>query len=567
MKSKKASLLRIPFYIASILFLALVFGLSSQTLADTHYVDPNGSNTPPYTSWATAAHTIQPAIDAASSGDYVEVRPGTSDYVENITMKDGLQVSSDSGIPVIDGVVTFSGPFSSITTLDGFEIKNGGSNGCVYLHGTGTGIDSDTTITDCLIHGSSGPGIKIDGSDATTSPVIDNNTIYSNTEEGIYPVDAGSSSQDAVIRNNTIRDNTEAGVNIAGASYVTIGTNNLIHHNYAGIAFDTGTPGDPSSAPISIKGNKIYSNSYTGIFVKDAITGKVTISEENDIYSNYRGGISIQNSCELDIIRNKIRDNVRGGIHTGTDQANGVGFSGSTGSAVLTIKKNKVYSNGESSYGGGIDVRHASGTIYNNLVHHNFRGGIRFGDYITEIVHNTVADNGESGLGGGIIYDDLAGAVNAEPEGTLTDSPNFPPDPLIRNNISAFNVKTGLRVGNNPSGLTSCPGNPDRDDPNLGDKYRDYNLLYSNNGTGATDCGWDTGEYVRSCVEKNYGACGLTVTIPWTMLDPNDIMAAPSFVNREGDNYQLQGDSPAKNAGDDGTDLGAYGGSDPLVDW
>ena len=51
------------------------------------------------------------------------------------------------------------------------------------------------------------------------------------------------------------------------------------------------------------------------------------------------------------------------------------------------------------------------------------------------------------------------------------------------------------------------------------------------------------------------------------MLDPNDIMAAPSFVNREGDNYQLQGDSPAKNAGDDGTDLGAYGGSDPLVDW
>jgi hypothetical protein len=531
-----------------------------------HYAWWNSpSPTSPYTSWNTASHTIQAAIDAASTtGDTVTVRDGT--YNENITMKNGVDVLKETpgNVPDIvgdgtDAVVSFDGAFSNGCTLDGFDISGGGTYPGIYFHGTGAGIDNSTTIENCLVHGNSGPGIELDGTTATTAPIIDNNDIYLNSQEGIYIIDAGSASEDAVIQNNTIRENTLAGINIGGDSYITIGDNNDIYSNYAGIAFDTG---DPSTKPITIIGNSIYSNTTeSGIVIKDAVSNTETIAiTQNDINQNDCGGIQIRNSCMLDITKNKIRDNVRGGIHTGTDVASGGGFPASMGDAILTIRQNKVYENGASNYGGGIDVRHASGTIENNLVYKSHRGAIRFGwenetdPHITAIRNNTVVCPGEDGYGGGIVYDDLAGAVNDQPDGAL------PGQLVIRNNISAYNETAGLRVGSMPTGNTACPNNDDYDSG----KYRDYNLLYSNNGTGATDCGWLTGSYIRSCVNQNYGGCGLTDTWPWEMVNPNDIMADPKFVNMGSDDYHLQNDSLAKNAGDDGEDMGAYGGTYPI---
>ena len=58
------------------------------SLADTHYVSPHGNNTPPYTSWATAADSIQKGINASSSGDTIKVGEGT--YRETITMIPGI---------------------------------------------------------------------------------------------------------------------------------------------------------------------------------------------------------------------------------------------------------------------------------------------------------------------------------------------------------------------------------------------------------------------------------------------------------------------------------------------
>jgi hypothetical protein len=57
------------------------------------------------------------------------------------------------------------------------------------------------------------------------------------------------------------------------------------------------------------------------------------------------------------------------------------------------------------------------------------------------------------------------------------------------------------------------------------------------------------------------------------MAGPNDMIADPLFKDMGGDDYRLQrvsegdpNDSPAIGAGDDSSDMGAYGGSDPLVD-
>jgi parallel beta-helix repeat protein len=251
-------------------------------------------------------------------------------------------------------------------------------------------------------------------------------------------------------------------------------------------------------------GNNIHNNTYAGISVEDAVSN-VTITE-NSIHQNARGGISIQSACELEITRNDIHDNVRGGIHTGTEVENGGGFSGDVGSAILAISQNEVHHNGGSGYGGGIDVRHASGTIENNLVYQNRRGGIRFFYGITDVMNNTVADNGR----GGIIYDDLVGGVNDRPAGISLGGVN------VQYNISAYNQSAGLRVCFSQFEMYES---------------RDYNLLYSNNKAGETDCGLpDNPDFF--CIQAQYGGCGAYRGASGIELySTNDIIDDPLFTS------------------------------------
>ncbi len=55
----------------------LLISLASRASATIRYVDVNSFNsTPPYTNWATAANTIQQAIDVALAGDKIVVTNG-----------------------------------------------------------------------------------------------------------------------------------------------------------------------------------------------------------------------------------------------------------------------------------------------------------------------------------------------------------------------------------------------------------------------------------------------------------------------------------------------------------
>jgi hypothetical protein len=63
-----------------------VLAISAQTsLADYHYASHEGSNTYPYTSWATAAHLIQDAVDATSPHDTLYV--GSGEWYESIAVE------------------------------------------------------------------------------------------------------------------------------------------------------------------------------------------------------------------------------------------------------------------------------------------------------------------------------------------------------------------------------------------------------------------------------------------------------------------------------------------------
>ena len=60
----------------------IILVAASTALADYHYASHEGSNTYPYTSWATGAHLIQDAVDVAEGGDTVYV--GSGDYYQRI---------------------------------------------------------------------------------------------------------------------------------------------------------------------------------------------------------------------------------------------------------------------------------------------------------------------------------------------------------------------------------------------------------------------------------------------------------------------------------------------------
>jgi hypothetical protein len=67
-----------------IFLLVLTYAINLTTLAEVRFVSKTGSSTPPYTSWATAADSIQKCINFSQSGDTIYVANGT--YKEYIRM-------------------------------------------------------------------------------------------------------------------------------------------------------------------------------------------------------------------------------------------------------------------------------------------------------------------------------------------------------------------------------------------------------------------------------------------------------------------------------------------------
>ncbi|MBL1215059.1 MAG: hypothetical protein HND52_16975 [Ignavibacteriae bacterium] len=70
-----------------IFLLTLTYTINLTTNAEVRFVSKTGSSTPPYTSWATAADSIQKCIDISSFGDTIFVGEGT--YREFVRLNEG----------------------------------------------------------------------------------------------------------------------------------------------------------------------------------------------------------------------------------------------------------------------------------------------------------------------------------------------------------------------------------------------------------------------------------------------------------------------------------------------
>lgn len=314
---------------------------------------------------------------------------------------------------------------------------------------------------------------------------------------------------------------------------------------------------NPSSKPdLRIENNNIYKNGFGGLILEDV--GMYGVISGNHIHQNNLAGILVAASTHEDttkrltISNNEIDRNLRAGIHTGGTSFSGFVFSGTAGSATLAISGNKVHHNGRGNQGAGIDVRHASGPIENNLIYKNNTAGIRYGNFVRPINHNTVVGNGVSGKGAGIVFDDpdLQPAPPAPPDPINRDPKGSPTTPVadIKNNILVSNKNAGVNAGTLWSGAATCPDH-------VG--HRQYNLYYRNNGATSTICTQSPPPFVA---RPQVAMCGFN-TGEW--------YCSHGFVNETNEDYHLLPTSRAKNAGDPAlpddvppppADLGAYGG-------
>ena len=172
--------------------LVLVFVLlvlpSSPAQAETYYVDDDNCPGPGAGTYADPFCSIQSGIDAASSGETVQVAAGT--YLENITMTSGVVIQgAGQGFSIIDGgasgsVVTAIG-VDSAATLDGFTISNG-----LELNGGGMYNEgSSPTVSNCTFSGNSALFIVSIGDGGgmynwNSSPTVTNCTFSGNEAGG-----------------------------------------------------------------------------------------------------------------------------------------------------------------------------------------------------------------------------------------------------------------------------------------------------------------------------------------------------------------------------------------------
>ena len=241
----------------------LIFNCSF-LIATVRYVSKTGLSIPPYTSWETAADSIQKCINICVFGDTIYVANGV--YEEQVVMVPGLSLigsgadscwidsrqlvtmQNDNTIDMKDSCLVKG--FYILSTID-FNYGNG-----IYATGQ-TGLITENKFSDAN-----------DGVVLWESNIKVYNNYFFNIRSGIDVFNSNS-----IVRKNIISMNVEGvdGINVQAFSsaYAPI-----IDSNYIDNVFDTGIFKLISSSP-TIKNNEIRVKYSTGIKLAQGGTAKV----------------------------------------------------------------------------------------------------------------------------------------------------------------------------------------------------------------------------------------------------------------------------------------------------
>jgi len=261
-----------------LLILSLLIFNSSLLIATVRYVSHSGSNTPPYTSWATAADSIMSAINISVFGDTIYVANET--YYERINMIDGLTLIGAGMDSCVIDTRGFTGTVWSIQTrnycvLEGFRIIS--SDG---FSSTGTAVfmqqSASTTVVKNKIESAS---IGIQHSNEKC--LIEQN-VMTNVDYGVYSSDyAGTPYAELIISQNSIQAANKC-LFLYSPNYVRI----LINNNFLS-AYENYSRGIEEYG-ISVDTVKIYNNLI--IVNNNSGGGIATLHNIYSIINNYITG-------------------------------------------------------------------------------------------------------------------------------------------------------------------------------------------------------------------------------------------------------------------------------------
>ncbi len=164
----------------------------------THYVAPGGGNQAPFTNWATAAHSISAAIDAADVLDTIIVSNGVYGVPFLGLLCNGLVITSVNGaaVTVITGggsehIIRAAAFRNEPTIIDGFTLTNAYSSG----DGAGAWITRNVLLRNCVITGcradENGGGVMLSGGGLVGNCDIIGNSA-GGSGGGIYMRDGGT---------------------------------------------------------------------------------------------------------------------------------------------------------------------------------------------------------------------------------------------------------------------------------------------------------------------------------------------------------------------------------------
>jgi len=256
--------------------------------------------------------TIGEAIEAASPGDRILVRPGL--YEEGLVIDKPLEIIGEGqGNDVVvratgkDALLfkTSMGRVSNLALrqmgggkwfgvdigqgrleLEGCDISSDGL-ACVAIHG-----GADPKLRRNRIHDGNGSGVFV-YEDAQGT--LEDNEIFGNALAGVEIKEAGN----PTVRRNRIHDGKQTGVYVHDKGLGTVEDNDIFGNALAGVAIkEAGNP--------TVRRNRIHDGKQSGVCVYEDGHGTL---EDNDIVNNAKAGVLIQEGGSPVLRRNRINRN------------------------------------------------------------------------------------------------------------------------------------------------------------------------------------------------------------------------------------------------------------------
>ena len=320
---------------------------------------------------------VQPAVDAAATGDEVRVAAGVY-----------YGVSARSGTTqtvYLDKSITLRGGYNPATWAydpgANPTILDAGGNGHVlYITGEAAPLIEGLRLTRGA--GQNGGGIYVQ----TAAAALRHNQIYSNTAElwgaGIFLLDSAATLNENQIYSNTTGSSGHGGGLFLSNSPAKVYTN-TIHANRAHIGGGVELDNTAAQSGALLQGNTIQDNTA------------FAYSHAGNTFDGAGGGIHIGSGYTDTLKNNIIRRNTAGwggGVHT---------FN-----APAILSSNTIQQNYASIHGGGLYIQGSHPTLQHNLLISNtadsWGGGVCMWVSTATIEGNTFQGNAAGWRGGGL---------------------------------------------------------------------------------------------------------------------------------------------------------------------